>query len=154
MSLPGALMMLVLAVASSAGAAAGEGAASRGRELFTGAAPLNGTIAGHTSALPPPAARCVNCHAIGSAGPGRAGAASAAASAASFGPLLTVQGLTGLVARRGGPPSRYDEAAFCRLLRQGVDPAWVMVPRSMPRYELNDADCRALWAHLTEPSRP
>ena len=153
MSLPGALMMLVLAVASSAGAAAGEGAAGRGRELFTGTAPLHGTIAGHTSALPPLAARCINCHAIGSAGPGRAGAASAAASAASFGPLLTVQGLTGLVARRGGPPSRYDEAAFCRLLRQGVDPAWVMVPRSMPRYELNDADCRALWRHLTDASR-
>ncbi len=143
-----ALVLPTLLLAASV-LAAGAGPAGRGHALFTGAAPLHGTINGHASALPPAAARCVNCHTIGSAAPG-----AAAASVASFGPLLTKQGLTGLVARRGGPPSRYDEAALCRLLRQGVDPAWVMVPRSMPRYELSDADCQALWTHLTEPSRP
>ena len=120
----------------------------RGAELFSGAAALQGTIVGHSSALPPSAARCINCHAIGTAAP------ASAASAASFGPLLTRHGLTAAVARRGGPPSRYDAPAFCRLLRQGVDPAWVIVPRSMPRYELSDADCHALWAHLTDTSRP
>ncbi len=111
-------------------------------------APLQGTIVGHSSALPPAAARCINCHAVGRAAP------ASAASAASFGPLLTPQSLTGAVARRGGPPSRYDAPAFCRLLRQGVDPAWVIVPRSMPRYARSDADCHALWAHLTESTRP
>ena len=141
----GMLMLVAL------GAGAGESGPSRGRDLFNGAASLHGTISGHASALPPAAARCINCHAISSAAPGRS---ASAAAAGSFGPQLTPKGLTGAVARRGGPPSRYDAPAFCRLLREGVDPAWVMVPRSMPRYEVSDADCQALWAHLTEPSRP
>lgn len=143
------LSTLVLAAGSLAGTA-GESVTRRGFELFSGVLPLHGTIVGHTSALPPSAARCINCHAVGSAVP----ASSTASAAASFGPLLTPQGLTGAVARRGGPPSRYDAPAFCRLLRQGVDPAWVIVPRSMPRYALSDADCHALWTHLTDTSRP
>jgi hypothetical protein len=141
------LSTLVLA-AGSLGGAAGDSVTRRGIDLFSGVLPLQGTIVGHSSALPPSAARCINCHAIGSAAP------ASAASAASFGPLLTPHGLTGAVARRGGPPSRYDAPAFCRLLRQGVDPAWVIVPRSMPRYVLTDADCHALWAHLTGAKRP
>lgn len=137
--------MLAMFAASASVSFAGPGA-----DLFGGAAPLRGTIDGHSNPLPPHAARCINCHAVGSAGP------SGSASASSFGPLLSPQRLTGLIARRGGPPSRYDGSSFCRLLRQGVDPAWVMVPRSMPRYELTDADCRALWLHLTsgEAARP
>ena len=146
---PGALLSTLLLALLPLGAAAGDSPARRGFELFSGAASLQGTIVGHASALPPAAARCVNCHATGSAA-----APASVASAASFGPLLTPQGLTGAVARRGGPPSRYDAPAFCRLLRQGVDPAWVIVPRSMPRYTLTDADCHALWAHLTETHRP
>jgi len=145
---PAVLLSMLLLVLGSPGAGAGESPTRRGSELFNGGAPLQGTIVGHSSALPPSASRCVNCHAIGSAAP------SSAASAASFGPLLTPQSLTGAVARRGGPPSRYDAAAFCRLLRQGVDPAWVVVPRSMPRYVLTDADCHALWAHLIESKQP
>jgi hypothetical protein len=139
-----AALLSMLLLAAPAGTA-GESVARRGFALFSGAAPLQGTIVGHSSVLPPAAARCINCHAIGTAVP---------ASAASFGPLLTRQGLTGAAARRGGPPSRYDAAAFCRLLRQGVDPAWVIVPRSMPRYALSDADCHALWTHLTETNQP
>jgi hypothetical protein len=142
---PAALLSTLLLVLASPGGSAGESVTLRGFALFSGAAPLQGTIVGHSSVLPPAAARCINCHAIGTAVP---------ASAASFGPLLTPQGLTGAVARRGGPPSRYDAPAFCRLLRQGVDPAWVIVPRSMPRYALSDADCHALWTHLTETNRP
>ncbi|MEO8808021.1 MAG: hypothetical protein ABI433_18215 [Burkholderiaceae bacterium] len=147
---PAALLSTLLLVLGSPGASAGESPTRRGVDLFNGGAPLQGTIVGHTNALPPSAARCINCHAIGTAAPSSA----ASASAASFGPLLTPQSLTGAVARRGGPPSRYDAAAFCRLLRQGVDPAWVVVPRSMPRYALTDADCHALWDHLTESKRP
>lgn len=144
------LVSTLLLVTVSLGGTAADSVTRRGSDLFNGVLPLQGTIVGHTSALPPSAARCINCHTIGSAVP----AASTASAAASFGPLLTPQGLTGAVARRGGPPSRYDAPAFCRLLRQGVDPAWVIVPRSMPRYALTDADCHALWAHLTEPNRP
>ena len=51
--------------------------------------------------------------------------------------------------RRNGPPSRFDEASFCRLLRTGVDPADIVVPRAMPRYAIDDTDCRALWAYLS-----
>jgi hypothetical protein len=52
--------------------------------------------------------------------------------------------------RRGGPASRYDRDAFCRLLRKGIDPAYVMINEEMPRYTLDDADCAALWRFLTE----
>lgn len=124
----------------------------RGRRLFAGTEPMRGTIAGHTSALPSLASRCVNCHAPGRSTVGAA-PASAAPTNTSFAPLLTPAYLTAPSARRGGPPSRYDEAAFCRALRTGIDPAYVIVSRSMPRYELSDADCRALWRHLTEVAR-
>jgi len=147
---PVPLLSTLLLAVGSLGGSAGESLTRRGFELFSGVLPLQGTIVGHTSALPPSAARCINCHAIGSAAP----APPSASAAAPFGPLLTPQGLTGAVVRRGGPPSRYDASAFCRLLRQGVDPAWVIVPRSMPRYALTDADCHALWAHLTDTNRP
>jgi hypothetical protein len=56
--------------------------------------------------------------------------------------------LTRLLARRGGPPSRFDAAAFCRLLRTGEDPAGVLLPKAMPRYELDDAQCGQLWRFL------
>jgi hypothetical protein len=52
--------------------------------------------------------------------------------------------------RRGGPPSAFDRDTFCRLLRTGVDPAWVVVDVSMPRYALSDEQCHALWTHLLE----
>jgi hypothetical protein len=116
--------------------------AERGRRLFTGDAPMVARVAGHDSTLPPEATRCSNCHATG------AGGAPATASAG-FGGLLTPQRLTGLHARRGGPPSRFDEAGLCRLLRTGVDPAHVVIPGTMPRYDVGEADCRALWAHLS-----
>jgi hypothetical protein len=129
--------------AAHAGAPAGSDAAARGRSLFDGAAALHGTIAGHARELPPPGARCINCHG--------AGAQPAAQPAAAFGPALTRGQLTQALPRRGGPPSHYDEATFCRLLRTGVDPAYVLITRSMPRYALPDEDCRALWAYLAGP---
>jgi len=115
-----------------------------GRRLFGGEAMLRGTITGHQNALPALASRCVNCHSA-SAVP----ATASATTNPSFAPALTRQRLTELTARRGGPPSRYDEASFCRLLRTGIDPAYVLIPRNMPRYELPDADCRALWVYLS-----
>lgn len=137
---------LALLVGPGILAAAGH---ERGRDLFTGVAPLRGTIIGHSSVLPSQSARCINCHALG-------GAASPvlAAASASFGPPLTRQHLTSAAARRGGPPSRYDQAALCRLLRQGLDPATVMIARAMPRYEISDPDCQALWLLLSDPKRP
>ncbi len=136
------------AVLATPGAAApNDAAVQRGLQLYAGAAPLQGTITGHAAPLPPSAARCINCHALGSAGPARAASVSSPAPR-SFGPLLTRERLTQRIARRGGPPSAYDEASFCRLLRTGIDPAYVLIPREMPRYELADTDCRGLWLHL------
>ena len=120
-----------------------EPAANLGRQLYRGEVALPGTISGHAQPLPPVATRCTNCHS-------RESAAQAASGAASFAPLLTRERLLGPIARRGGPPSRYDEAAFCRLLRSGIDPAIMLIPRQMPRYAIDDAQCRALWTYLTD----
>jgi len=96
--------------------------------------------------LPPAATRCINCHAPTAV---REGAARAGLAEGSFGPLLNADLLQTPQARRGGPPSRYDSHSLCHLLRTGIDPAWVTLPRSMPRYELSDQDCTQLWQHLT-----
>lgn len=117
--------------------------ADTGRRLFSGESPLTARIAGHVDALPGSASRCSNCHRT---------AAASAASAPTFGPLLDARTLTARIARRGGPPSIYSAAALCKLLREGIDPAWVMVAPAMPRYDLSDAQCAALWAHLTRPA--
>ena len=150
LGLPALLLAATGAMALPPAVAAPAEVLARGRELFAGTVALRGTITGHASALPPAGARCVNCHASRPA----AASASAASVAVSFGPPLTRQHLTDPLPRRGGPPSRYDQATFCRLLRTGIDPAYVLITRSMPRYELPEADCRALWLHLTEPGPP
>ena len=141
-------LLKTIALGSSLLLAACESAEqARGRQLFTGEQPLNGRIVGHASTLPPHAGRCVNCHADSGATP-----AAASSAAQGFGTSLSRDSLASLRPRRGGPPSRFDESSLCRLLRTGVDPAHVVIQRSMPRYELSDADCRALWAHLSKQS--
>jgi hypothetical protein len=120
--------------------------AAQGEGAFDGRTPLVARIEGHAAPLPGAAAACANCHRP-SARP--AGAPDPAGAPASFGPALDRAGLTASVARRGGPPSRFDERAFCRLLRTGEDPAGVLLPRAMPRYEIDDDDCRRLWRHVT-----
>jgi len=117
-----------------------------GAALWSGGLPLTARIVGHAHALPSAVARCINCH---------AGATAASAPSAGLepadgpAPVLTARHLRESRPRRGGPPSRYDAASFCTLLRTGVDPAAVLLPRQMPRYEISDADCGALWVHLT-----
>ena len=109
-----------------------------GSALYHGELALTGRIVGHDLDLPAQASRCINCH-----------GAAVAASAPPLAPLLNAASLTRLTPRRGGPPSRYDTASMCALLRSGVDPAHVMIPRTMPRYTITDADCKALWAFLS-----
>jgi hypothetical protein len=106
-----------------------------GRAIFEGDQALQARIAGHESALPAQASRCVNCH----------GAARPAGPSV---PVLSAATLAAPVARRGGPPSRYDERALCTLLRTGVDPAHVMVARTMPRFVIDEKQCEALWQYL------
>lgn len=134
------------ALLGGAALAAGEPNAARGRQVFEGQAAIDARITGQDFALPAEASRCVNCH-----GPARG---ASPAGAQRIGPLLTPATLTEAVPRRGGPPSRYDAASLCKLLRTGIDPAHVIIPRTMPRYEISDVDCQSLWLHLTaSPSR-
>jgi len=108
-----------------------------GRKLVLGVEPLKGRMVGHDLDLPTATVRCQNCHKIGQE-PGK-----------SFAPRLSQASLTGLVKRRGGPPSRYDVATFCGVLADGVDPAHVMIPQTMPRYNLTEQECAALWTYVT-----
>lgn len=99
---------------------------------------------------------------LSAAGPERGAEASGAASGAAAAPrpaavtastepyavALTRDSLLGLRTRRGGPPSAFDEASLCRLLRTGVDPAQVLISTTMPRYTVSDVQCRQLMAYL------
>jgi hypothetical protein len=108
--------------------------------LFNGKEPLSGRIREHDESLPPEVVRCANCHgATASARPSRVAA-----------PRLESSLLLEFHQRRGGPPSRYDQAAFCKLLRTGVDPAHIMIAREMPIFDLDDAQCASLWSFLVE----
>ncbi len=114
--------------------------ASAGGRMFLGEASLKGTVAGHGEPLPARLASCANCH-LGGPGSGK-----------SFAPALDRTTMTEPMGRRGGPPSAFSLVSFCRLLRTGVDPAYVLVTRQMPRYSLSDEQCLGLWRYLTEAS--
>ncbi|WP_152987662.1 hypothetical protein [Aquabacterium parvum] len=112
-----------------------------GQRWFNGEAPLQARMVGHAQDLPAAAAACINCHGAG-------------ASSERFAVALNRNWLTQPQARRGGPLSRYDATSFCRVLREGIDPAWVVVNQTMPRYEVTGLQCRALWMHLIQAGRP
>jgi hypothetical protein len=114
--------------------------------LFIGGVPLTGRLAGDETVLAPTATRCSNCHSSGDA-------PAASTSGPSFGPTLSTRTLRQETARRGGPPSIYDEASFCRAVTTGVDPAYVVIRREMPRYDLPASDCKAMWLYLVGPAR-
>lgn len=133
-------MGMAMSLALAAPAALANPALDAGRQLFTGARPLAAQMPGHSQRLPASASRCINCH----AGPGLP-----SASAGSFGPRLNAGHLLQAQPRRGGPPSRYDAAGLCRVLRDGVDPSGVLLGSAMPRYQIDDAACRQLWTLLT-----
>jgi hypothetical protein len=137
-------------------------APSRGAQLYDGRLVLTGQLRGHEQALPAGALRCTNCHEP-SRQPARDENADASASAtsrtggpnSSFAPRLDQASLAVPQARRGGPPTRYDQAAFCRVLRTSIDPAEVLLNKPMPRYTLGDDDCAALWQFLSQrPALP
>jgi hypothetical protein len=102
-----------------------------------GETPLQGTIVGHERPLPAALVACANCHPAGSR----------AALKTAIGPRLD-KSTTDTGRRRGGPPSRFTSTTFCRLLRTGVDPAYIVISRQMPRYDLRDDQCFSLWQYL------
>ncbi|MDM0108044.1 hypothetical protein QTH97_24055 [Variovorax sp. J22R24] len=147
---PGRTMALGLAIALTTRAGFGgqepsvPPSVSRGARLFDGTEPLAGTLSGHSAPLPAAATRCSQCH----AGPGAPGA-----TGSSFAPLLDRHLLLDARPRRGGPPVAYEAVTFCRTLRTGVDPAHVVLPRAMPRFDVDDGQCAALWEYLTQEIR-
>jgi mono/diheme cytochrome c family protein len=114
----------------------------RGRAVFFGATGLPARLAGHAVPLPSLATRCVNCHqAIDAASP-------AAAGGRPFATPLDRARLAFPRSRHGGPPTAYDLASLCALLRTGVDAGHVVVSTVMPRYQVSDAGCGDVHAYL------
>jgi hypothetical protein len=150
----GRLLVLVGGLQAWASAAIAQSAATPlapdlralGESIYQGRTPMSGRIRGHDSALPTAATRCVNCHLTGGAS---RPAASSVAATQTFGPALDAAWLTRPRVRSGGPPVTYDAQRLCTLLRDGIDPALVMMPRTMPLYDATPAQCQALWTYLT-----
>jgi hypothetical protein len=122
----------------------------RGRALFHGEVAVPGTLEGHDTALPVLATRCANCHEASNAAPlgAEVAAVTGGAGAGTFATPLDRAHLSARKPRRGGPPSAYQPAQFCVLLRTGVDPAQIIVRTIMPRYDISDAQCADLWAYV------
>lgn len=160
----GVLLACCGTLASCSGAAfADDRRAGEGAAIFKGASPITARVAGDTDALPAIASRCVNCHerpttavagldvAPRSAANGSrntAAGASRSGQSGTYASGLDAAWLTTPRIRHGGPATRYDEVSFCTLLRTGVDPAQVVIPPIMPRYDATDAQCASLWAFL------
>ena len=132
-----AVLAAVCGLRTASLAAAGDrleqGLRARGEAIFSGRRPVTGRIRGHESDLPPEVVACRQCH-LRSQGDGGAAAA----------PVLDRKLLLQPVQRRGAPPSVYDLQSFCKLLRTGIDPAYVLIDRIMPTYAISDTDCAAL----------
>jgi len=135
-----ALATAALATAARADEPTAPAEFQKGRALFTGGVELQGRLYSHLADMPPATVRCANCHAL----------ADGPAVPRSLAPRLGHDLLLRPQPRRGGPTSVYDRAGFCQLLRKGLDPALVLISVEMPRYDINDAACRALWRYLTE----
>jgi hypothetical protein len=140
------------AVAKVPKARGGRGEQNRGEAIFLGAVPVKARIRGHSTPLPAEVVVCANCHGANSRGPVLPGSTAGAAPRVDRALLLESR------TRRGGPSSTYDTASFCNLLRTGIDPVFILVAREMPTYDIDEADCDALWSYLTEtqpaPSGP
>ena len=110
----------------------------RGEDLYNGKEPLVGRIRGHDDNLPSTVITCANCHS----------ARNATRLSAQPAPEIDHALLSEYRQRHGGPPSRYDLPSFCRVLRTGSDPVYVLIPREMPTYDLTDEQCTSLWNFL------
>lgn len=135
-----ACMIAVSGCARNTEDAALQGQYRRGENIFLGNEHPPARIAGHQDPLPPQVARCVNCHAPSHPAPATAESA----------PPLTRTALLQTRARRGGPMFSYERESFCSTVRSGIDPEHVILNRAMPRFDMDDEQCLALWLFLTE----
>jgi hypothetical protein len=128
-------MLTVAALAASLAARADQSCDPNdtGCLIFSGQRAIPAHLRDDDRALPAWTTRCVNCHTA-------TGSPSTA-----FAPPLTHDSLLLAASRRGGPPTAYDQASFCSVLRGGIDPAHVLLRKSMPLFQASDEDCAALW---------
>ncbi len=112
----------------------------RGQELYLGKETLVGKIDGHTGALPAQLGKCVSCHTF----------VRQKVIQEEQAPFLNRISLLNPHARRGGPVSSYNKENFCNTVRTGIDPQYVTLRRAMPRYEISEVQCGALWTYLTD----
>lgn len=110
--------------------------ADLGCSIFSGQHAIRAQLREEDRLLPDSTTRCVNCH-------------TRTDSAGTFAPPLTPGNLLAAKSRRGGPASSYDQAAFCKALRDGIDPADIILRKAMPHYQIDDAECAALWRLVT-----
>lgn len=113
-----------------------------GRKIYQGRSLVPAFLPGQNRELPPYAARCVSCHQ-------ETRSSNSVIGISPLAPRLDAALLTESRSRRRGPKSRYELVTFCELLRTGVDPVGVLIEQTMPRYEISDAQCQALWRYLT-----
>ncbi len=136
LTLPAASQTPAASIAPVHGAKSAEGA-----KLFDGDEALKGRLQGMSFELDASAVRCKNCHTV----------TAQAVIPGSSAPALTAGMLTSELKRRSGPPSHYTLESFCKLLRTGIDPAYVIVNRQMPRFEIDEEQCGSIWSYLTLP---
>ena len=108
-----------------------------GASIYSGQLVVPAYMVGHQSPIPPLASKCSNCHKPDD-------------KQIALAPKINAQELMGLKSRRGGPPTRFDAVSLCKLLREGIDPASVVINTSMPRYQMSDQQCSALWSYLAK----
>jgi mono/diheme cytochrome c family protein len=133
------ILALAAALSASAAAAATK-ATARGERIFTGREAVAARLDGHDGPLSPALGKCASCH---QASPRNRLETNLA-------PPLDRGALLEARARRGGPPYAYSETSFCTTVRSGVDPQYVTMLRAMPRFDMTDEQCAALWSYLTE----
>lgn len=131
-----AIGLALAAAARSAGAAQPCEPADLGCSIFSGQHAVPAHLRDDDRPLPAWTTRCINCH-------------TQTEPAAAFAPPLTADYLLAATRRRGGPPSQYDLATFCHALKDGVDPAGVVLRKTMPHYQISDSECAALWRFVT-----
>lgn len=121
----------------------------QGEAMFQGKVLLPANLAGQEMILPVQASRCINCHGTVQKNPWIDPSVSQPPAEQTFASPINGAWLKQARMRHGGPESKYDQPALCKLLREGVDPGHVMISTTMPRYNLTDAQCAALWAYLS-----
>ncbi len=111
----------------------------RGHRIFIGSESINARIDGHQDQLPAQVTKCINCH-TPTPRPQKDD---------QFAPILNASWLMQARPRRGGPAFAFTRDSLCKTMRTGIDPEYVILNRTMPRFDISEQQCQALWAYLS-----